>query len=111
MPSNWKWKTTFLLIIVLSSIWVLYPTFFKIKEGSTQDKIFNKDLAINLGLDLRGGTHLVLGIQFEKLMDEKLNRTGSDLQSDLKSEGLMESLEKLMIRVMKLFSLQQPRLR
>ncbi|OGQ33839.1 MAG: protein-export membrane protein SecD [Deltaproteobacteria bacterium RIFCSPHIGHO2_12_FULL_43_9] len=88
MPSSWKWKTIVLVLFVLASVWVLVPTFFTIKDGTWESKVFKKNLAINLGLDLRGGTHLVLGIQFDKFLDESLSRTSDELVDDLKKEGV-----------------------
>ncbi|HLB59785.1 MAG TPA: protein translocase subunit SecD [Bdellovibrionota bacterium] len=88
MSASWKWKSGLLAALVLLSVWILVPTFFPIQDGTWQSKVFKKNLSLNLGLDLRGGTHLVLGIQFEKLLDEQLNRTSEDILKDLQDSGI-----------------------
>src|SRR5258708_39332952 len=68
--------TTFLLVIL--SGWFLYPTvkWYRLPAEERLDREKQKDPIIgkilNLGLDLRGGTHLVLELDRSKL-DPKVN--------------------------------------
>jgi preprotein translocase subunit SecD len=44
--------------------------------------------SINLGLDLRGGVHLVLGVEVEKAIESQLDRAASDLRETLEQKGI-----------------------
>ncbi len=57
---------------VLASVWYLYPP--------TQ--------TINLGLDLQGGIHLVLGVDVDKALATQVERTADSLRSDLERRGI-----------------------
>jgi preprotein translocase subunit SecD len=43
---------------------------------------------INLGLDLQGGIHLVLGVDLDKGIENVLDRMGADLRSALQRKGI-----------------------
>lgn len=59
---------------ILLSLYLLYPTvvWYQLPAQERQNREFNKDSLLgkilNLGLDLRGGSHLVLELQTEKLI-------------------------------------------
>jgi preprotein translocase subunit SecD len=57
---------------VLASIWYLYPP---------------RD-TINLGLDLQGGIHLVLGVDVDKAVAAQVERTGDSVRQDLEKRGI-----------------------
>lgn len=73
MSSPLKIKIYLILGILALSIYLLYPTYTwyrlplaeRIQREKSKDKILNKIL--NLGLDLRGGMHLVLEVDTTKL--------------------------------------------
>ncbi len=54
MVKNLKWKTLLVVLIVASSIWLIYPP----------------SKRINLGLDLQGGMHLVLRVDTSKIPED-----------------------------------------
>jgi preprotein translocase subunit SecD len=58
--------------VFLGSLWYLYP------PGH----------AINLGLDLQGGVHLVLGIDVEKAVERQIERAAEDLKGALDRKGV-----------------------
>ena len=43
---------------------------------------------LNLGLDLQGGIHLVLGVEVEKALEAQIERMASDLRATLERKGL-----------------------
>src|SRR5436309_7121993 len=43
---------------------------------------------INLGLDLQGGIHLVLGVDVDKAIENVLERTASDVRTALEKKGI-----------------------
>src|SRR5262245_8437250 len=59
-------------IAVLGSIWYLYPP----------------KKTINLGLDLQGGIHLVLGVQTDKALASQADRVAEDLKAALEKKGI-----------------------
>ena len=79
MNKNLRWRVILTLVVVGLSIWAFYPP----------------DQKVRLGLDLKGGVHLVLRVQ----TDDALK-----LETDLTVERLRESLDMASIRYTKLES-------
>ncbi len=71
-------KRVLILGIIVAAVVCLLPTF-------TNTWPHKK---INLGLDLQGGMHLVLEVQSEKAVEAELDRTISELKTDLKKEKI-----------------------
>ncbi len=59
-------------VVILGSIWYLYPP----------------KKTINLGLDLQGGIHLVLGVQTDKAVASQTERVAEDLKGALEKKGI-----------------------
>lgn len=72
MRGDLKWKIPLILVCIAGAIWFLYPL----------------DEAINLGLDLQGGVHLVLEVQAEKVVENELVRTKDILSRELKEKRI-----------------------
>jgi preprotein translocase subunit SecD len=64
MNPNLKWKVLFILLVILGCIYGLIglPTF----PTSVADLRNNFSQQIKLGLDLQGGTHLILQVQTQE---------------------------------------------
>jgi preprotein translocase subunit SecD len=60
------------VLVVLGSIWYLYPP----------------RKTVNLGLDLQGGIHLVLGVETDKALASQTDRVGEDLKAALEKKGI-----------------------
>jgi preprotein translocase subunit SecD len=58
--------------VFLGSLWYLYPP----------------RKTINLGLDLQGGVHLVLGVEVAKAVENQVERVAADLKSTLERKGI-----------------------
>lgn len=58
--------------VIVGSVWYLYPP----RE------------TINLGLDLQGGIHLVLGVDADKALENRVERNVTDLRSALDRRGI-----------------------
>ncbi|MFH0731830.1 MAG: protein translocase subunit SecD [Candidatus Omnitrophota bacterium] len=68
MRKDVKWKILLIVVIVLLSVWSLYPPLtIKDKDGNVI-----KEGKINLGLDLQGGMRLVLKVDTSKLPKEEV---------------------------------------
>ena len=67
------WQRAGLVVLVLAlSIWYLYP----LRE------------TINLGLDLQGGIHLMLGVEVDKYVGGQTERAAEDLKNGLERKGV-----------------------
>jgi len=72
MPRH-LWVRTSLVVVVLAlSLWYLYPP----RQN------------INLGLDLQGGIHLVLGVEADKYVAGQTERAAEDLKGGLERKGV-----------------------
>jgi protein-export membrane protein SecD/preprotein translocase SecF subunit len=81
MPRKLRWKWTFIVLVLLGSLAGIFqlPT-------SKQELFINLGRNIRLGLDLKGGTHIVLQVQeqdaFKLLADRAVERLGERLKAD-----------------------------
>ncbi|RMF96038.1 MAG: protein translocase subunit SecD [Candidatus Schekmanbacteria bacterium] len=72
MDKTLKWKIGLVAVLVVLSLWVSYP----IKEK------------INLGLDLQGGVHLLMGVDTEKAVINETIRMKSYIERALKEKKI-----------------------
>ena len=70
------WKATLVILVISLAIIFTLPTLLY-KENSNNWFFDNK---INLGLDLQGGSYLLLEVQTEVLMQEELNNISDSIQ-------------------------------
>src|SRR2546422_6471040 len=71
MPRNLRTRAVVVLVVLLGSLWYLYPP----------------KTAINLGLDLQGGIHLVLGVETDKHVASQTDRAAEDFKAALDRRG------------------------
>ncbi len=72
MP-RYLWPRIALVAVVIAvSIWYVYPPRQR----------------INLGLDLQGGIHLVLGVQVDKAIENVVDRNAGDIRAKLQEKGI-----------------------
>jgi preprotein translocase subunit SecD len=72
MPRNLRARALVVLVVLLGSLWYLYPP----------------KKAINLGLDLQGGIHLVLGVETDKHVASQTDRAAEDFKAGLERRGI-----------------------
>lgn len=86
MSRAW-WAKCFLLgfFVVLSAVYV-YPTLSNLDLEHTKFPFKQK---INLGLDLQGGLYLVLGVDFNKVYRDVVERQASSLKDRLKEKSII----------------------
>ena len=72
MPRRLWARVAVVAVVVLGAAWYLYPP----KQ------------TINLGLDLQGGIHLVLGVETDKHVSTQTERAADDLKSALERKGI-----------------------
>ena len=80
------WKATLVILVISLAIIFTLPSLLY-KENSNNWFFNNK---INLGLDLQGGSYLLLEVQTEVLMEEELNNISDSIQ--LIARGLQTNI-------------------
>jgi preprotein translocase subunit SecD len=86
MNPNLKWKALFIVAVILVCIYVLigtpkFPT-------SLQDIKDNFSRQIKLGLDLQGGTHLILQVQVQEAIAQETDQTVDRLIGQLRAKDI-----------------------
>jgi preprotein translocase subunit SecD len=72
MPQYLWIRIAVVVAVIGASIWYLYPP----------------ARTINLGLDLQGGIHLVLGVEVDKAVEAVVERTADELRGALEKKGI-----------------------
>ncbi|SME91714.1 protein translocase subunit SecD [Desulfovibrio gilichinskyi] len=87
MNGSLRWRIALtLLVIVLGGAYLL-PTLPAI-QNSAMARFLPND-KISLGLDLKGGIHLTLGVDMDKALDNTLARMGDDLRAVAREKGII----------------------
>src|SRR3954447_17418657 len=86
MSRSW-WGKFFLLcfFVILSGVYV-FPTIANLDLEKTKFPFKQK---INLGLDLQGGLYLVLGVDFNKVYRDVVDRQAGSIRQRLTEKGLV----------------------
>ncbi len=93
MPKSWWYKVAAHAFLALFAVYSLLPTFLGIDTNKPDSKktFWEKllpDEKIHLGLDLKGGIHLVLGVDVERIFENESARYVDDLKSLLKEHNI-----------------------
>jgi preprotein translocase subunit SecD len=86
MTPNLKYKAVFILLVILACLYALvgYPT-FPTSIAQIKDN-FSKE--IKLGLDLQGGTHLILQVQVQEAIAQETDQTVDRLTTQLRAKNI-----------------------
>lgn len=86
MNPNLKWKVLFILAVILSCVYLLFglPT-FPTSVAQLKDNFGHQ---IKLGLDLQGGTHLVLQVQVQEAIGQETDQTVDRLTTQLRAKNI-----------------------
>ena len=86
MNPNLKWKALFILAVILFCIYFLigYPVF----PTSVAQMKDNFSKQIKLGLDLQGGTHLILQVQVQEAISQETDQTVDRLTGQLRTKNI-----------------------
>jgi preprotein translocase subunit SecD len=86
MDPNLKWKAVFIVSVILICIYGLigrpdFPTSLRqVEENFAQE--------IKLGLDLQGGTHLILQVQVQEAIGQETDQTVDRLTTQLRTKNI-----------------------
>src|SRR5216683_2957903 len=75
MRRNLGLRIGLVIVVIAVSVWYLYPP----------------RTSINLGLDLQGGIHLVLGVDVDKALEAQVERAGDTVRGELEKKGIVIS--------------------
>jgi preprotein translocase subunit SecD len=89
MSKSLKWRTLLTLAILAVAALFLVPSVVP-SLPSWWTTVFPSD-KLRLGLDLRGGMHLVLGVQLDKAIEGETERTAAELKNNLRRKRLVFS--------------------
>ena len=85
-----KWRILFVILVCLSGIYFLYPNFFNKTEVTALPNYLSKK-QVNLGLDLQGGSHLLLEVDTNSVLKEKSEYLVDDIRSALRKQKIKYS--------------------
>lgn len=81
MKKHFKWRVLLLLATTAIALYYLFPTVFGVPSlPSPVPFLLPRAEKLNLGLDLRGGMHLVLEVQTEKAVESAVERLAAELR-------------------------------
>ncbi|HWE23903.1 MAG TPA: protein translocase subunit SecD [Myxococcales bacterium] len=93
MDRAWYWKAGFIVAVALAALYALVPswTYFRLPADQRNESgVFEQHRPswapgrhLNLGLDLQGGIHLVMGVEVDRAVREKAVRRAEELAADL----------------------------
>ncbi len=86
MERKWWWKVAVVATFVVLAVIYLIPTLLGDDLPEWYEDIINKRL--NLGLDLRGGIHLVLGVEVDKAVVDYVDRLTEEVDQYCEEEDL-----------------------
>lgn len=92
MSRSWWTKVTVLIAFIVGAGVYVYPTLANLDPATTRFPFKKK---VNLGLDLQGGLYMVLGVDFNKVFKETLDRQTSGLKDTLKSKNIPAQLQRV----------------
>jgi protein-export membrane protein SecD len=85
MSRGWWAKLALLVSFVILSAMYVYPTLANLDLEKTKFPFKQK---INLGLDLQGGLYLVLGVDFDKVFKDVVDRQSAQITDRLKDKNI-----------------------
>jgi preprotein translocase subunit SecD len=93
MDRAWYWKAGFIAAVALLSVYALVPsvTYFRLPATERNEAgVFEAHRPswapkkhLNLGLDLQGGIHLVMGVEVDRAVREKSVRRAEEIAAEL----------------------------
>ena len=86
MNPNLKWKALFIVVVILGCMYGLIglPT-FPTSVAQLKDNFSHQ---IKLGLDLQGGTHLILQVQVQEAIAQETDQTVDRLTSQMRAKNI-----------------------
>ncbi|MCI5072459.1 protein translocase subunit SecD [bacterium] len=88
MSSVWKWKAGIAFLTTLLAVYVVLPSF--VSESTLEKyKDYLPKSKINLGLDLQGGIHMVLGVDVDRVVQDEAENYVTEIKELLDRESIL----------------------
>ncbi len=87
MSGNLRWRLVCISLVAFLGLIYMLPSLGSVKQTFLGK--FLPDDVINLGLDLKGGIHLTLGVDVDKALANSLVQMGRDVRDQAKEEGIV----------------------
>src|ERR1700675_670309 len=89
MNSQLKWKFIFIVLVILFCVFgVVGLPSFPTSRAQLKDNLADR---IKLGLDLKGGSHLVLQVQVDEAVGQHCDQAVDDLRKQLREKNILTS--------------------
>ena len=86
MTGNLRWRLAVISLVAFLGLIYMLPSLGSVKQSFLGK--FLPDDVISLGLDLKGGIHLTLGVDVDKALANSLSQMGRDIRDQAKDEGI-----------------------
>ncbi|MDP7040061.1 MAG: protein translocase subunit SecD [Myxococcota bacterium] len=97
MERSWYIRCLFVVGVIAGAAYLLYPSYYYFAEASPQERddhgkfcaslpTWTTCTKFNLGLDLQGGVHLVMGVGVDKAVEQRADRVADSLREAFKEE-------------------------
>ena len=108
------WQVVVVVLVCAASVLFAVPNLFSERSLSTSYPEWLPSQQVNLGLDLQGGSHLLLEVQVDAVMVERMDALIDDARSALRGErigytGLKRRGQKVVLQLTKLEKLDAAR--
>ncbi len=80
-----KWRVILVIVATVISVYFALPNFFPENQRANLPGFLPKN-GVNLGLDLRGGSYLLLEVDMKTLKKERLDTLADDLRTTLRDK-------------------------
>lgn len=84
---NLSWRPLAIVAIILAAFIYIMPTVHMAIQRQSQPSLWPRK-KINLGLDLQGGMHLVLEVETDKAVENRVERLAQDIRDQIKKERI-----------------------
>ncbi len=82
-----RWKIAIILTVCFLSVLFSVPTFLSPEQRAHLPQAM-RDQTVNLGLDLQGGSHLLLKVDFDAYLKEQLTNLTDEIRTKLRADKI-----------------------
>ncbi len=109
-----RWRIAIAVLVFAVSVFYVLPSIPGIQQTPLSSVL--PDARINLGLDLKGGIHLTLGVDVQKAVTNALTQVGQELRVEAQDQGISvlrprmlnaDTLEFILLRATQIEKLQK----
>ena len=99
MTRGWYFRFLSTALLTAAALYLLYPSYFYFYKATEEQRDDNQKFCaamptwmhckkFALGLDLQGGVHLVLGVEVDKAVEQRVDRLSDVLRDGLKEQKI-----------------------